>query len=299
MSHIDKALRAWEDASGLRPVEVEAPRSHSRAALNIYEREDASPAAVVEPAARIVEEPLRRGGRPSVRSVAPLAKSEQHARLVTGGLDGAGLEQYRRLAAALHDAQAGAGLKTVMVTSALPQEGKTLTTANLALTLSGSFARRVLLVDADLRRPSLHLVFGRQSTRGLTEALADERAEPEFVEVSERLSLLTAGRPGSTPLAGLSSPRMGALLEQFGKQFDWVLIDTPPVGLLPDAHLLARLAGAVILVIGAGSTPSNVIERVVAELGPECIIGTVLNRVEDHQIAHAGYYDRYYADQGV
>lgn len=181
-----------------------------------------------------------------------------------------------------------------MLTSALPHEGKTLTTVNLALTLSGSFARRVLVIDADLRWPSVHKLFGVPSTRGLTEALADDVADPAFVEVSERLSLLTAGQPGPTPLAGLSSPRMGALLERCGRQFDWVLIDTPPVGMLPDAHLLARLAGAVILVIGAGTTPAAAIERVVAELGPECIIGTVLNRIDQHRIAQAAYFNRYY-----
>jgi Mrp family chromosome partitioning ATPase len=114
------------------------------------------------------------------------------------------------------------------------------------------------------------------------------------VQLSERLSVLTAGRPGPTPLAGLSSPRMKTLLENCARRFDWVLIDTPPVGLLPDAQLLARLAGAVILVIGAGSTPAATIERTVAEIGPDCIIGTVLNRVDSHQIGDGDYYADYY-----
>jgi succinoglycan biosynthesis transport protein ExoP len=85
------------------------------------------------------------------------------------------------------------------------------------------------------------------------------------------------------------------LLEECARRFDWVLLDTPPVGVLPDAQLLARLAGAVILVIGANSTPAALIERAVAELGPECIIGTVLNRVGTHVISEAGYVDRYHS----
>jgi Mrp family chromosome partitioning ATPase len=133
------------------------------------------------------------------------------------------------------------------------------------------------------------------NARGLSEVLADGRLDLPFIEVSERLSVLTAGRPGPAPLAGLSSPRMRALLEECARRFDWVLVDTPPVGVLPDAQLIARLAGAVVLVIGAGSTPAALVERAVAELGPECIIGTVLNRVDRHVISEAGYVDRYHS----
>ena len=111
--------------------------------------------------------------------------------------------------------------------------------------------------------------------------------------VSDRLWALTAGNPGPTPLAGLSSRRMGEVLGECAARFDWVLIDTPPVGVLPDAQVLARLVGEVILVIGAGSTPVAAIERAVAELGgPDAISGTVLNRVEERRIPDADYYDR-------
>jgi capsular exopolysaccharide synthesis family protein len=202
------------------------------------------------------------------------------------------LEQYRRLAAALHDAQVERGLKTVMVTSALPGEGKTLTVVNLALTLSESYARRVLVVDADLRWPSLHGVFKVPNTEGLSEALESD-VEPAITEVSGRLSVLTAGRPGAAPLAGLSSSRMGALLKECAARFDWVLVDTSPVGVLPDGQVVARLIGAVILVIKAGSTPTATVQRAVADLGPEYILGTVLNRVEERRIPDAGYYAKY------
>ena len=84
------------------------------------------------------------------------------------------------------------------------------------------------------------------------------------------------------------------MLEECAARFDWVLIDTPPVGVLPDAQVLARLVGEVILVIGAGSTPAAAVERAVAELGgPDAISGTVLNRVEERRIPDAGYYGRY------
>jgi capsular exopolysaccharide synthesis family protein len=215
------------------------------------------------------------------------------SRVVGGDLGAVPFEQYRRLAAALHDVQLQQGLKTLMLTSALPAEGKTLTTVNLALTLSDSYARRVLIIDADLRWPSVHEVLGVANEAGLNEALHGERFDLPIHHISPRLSVLTAGRPGLTPLAGLTSPRMAALIDECANQFDWVFLDTPPIGLLPDAQLLARLTRAVVFVIAAGSTPAATVERAVAELGPDCIIGTVLNRVDERRIPEAGYYSRY------
>jgi Mrp family chromosome partitioning ATPase len=87
---------------------------------------------------------------------------------------------------------------------------------------------------------------------------------------------------------------MAEVLEVCARHYDWVLIDTPPVGVLPDAQLLTRLVGGIILVIGAGSTPAAAVSRAVEEMGgPEAIIGTVLNRVEEGTIPEAGYYGHY------
>jgi len=194
------------------------------------------------------------------------------------------VEQYRRLAAALHDAQSERGLRTVMITSARPQEGKTLTAINLALTLSKSYARRLLLIDADLRQPSLHERLGVRNQIGLSEALHAGWHELPLIEVSPLLTLLPAGQPEPNPLAALTSARMRVLLDECAARFDWVLLDTPPVGLLPDAQLLARLTQAVVFVIGAGSTPFPEVEKAIAELGRECIIGTVLNGLEERTI---------------
>jgi len=162
-------------------------------------------------------------------------------------------EQYRRLAGAVHDLQVEHGLKTLMVTSAVPGEGKTLTIINLALTLSEACKRRVLLVDADLRRPTVHDVLRLPNTRGLSDVLRAECADLPILQLSEYLSVLPAGRIDS-PMA-LTSERMGALLETLSASFDWVLIDAAPVGFMPEARLLARLTKAILFVIGARSTP--------------------------------------------
>jgi len=298
MSRIDKALRAWEGSIGLdRPDDAAIPSSGLPSVSDYAREAQASPEP---PPPSPVEPPPPRWlpARPTVVETRPSpVNGDAAARLVTASLSAISVEQYRRLAAALHDAQVNNGLKTVMLTSALPHEGKTLTTLNLALTLSESYARRVLLIDADLRWPCMHSLLGVSNTLGLTDVLENTHLELPVVEISERLSLLPAGQPGPTPLAGLSSPRMGALLEECGRHFDWVVLDTPPVGVLPDAQLLARLAGAVVFVIGAGSTPAAIVERAIAELGSECIIGTVLNRVDRHMISEADYYDRYKSKQ--
>jgi capsular exopolysaccharide synthesis family protein len=215
--------------------------------------------------------------------------------VISKGATPVSVEQYRRLAGAVHGLQIDRGLKTLMVTSAVPNEGKSLTVTNLALTLSESYKRRVLLIDADLRRPTIHDLFRIANTTGLAEVLRSERPDVPLLRLTTNLSLLPAGRPDASPMAGLTSERMRALLEQFNQDFDWVLLDAAPVGFMPDAQLLASLTGAVLFVIAAGSTPYHLVQRAVAELGPDCVVGTVLNRVEGRNIPATAYYDSYYA----
>ena len=107
------------------------------------------------------------------------------------------------------------------------------------------------------------------------------------------LWVLPAGPPDANPMTALASERMEQFLDEVGSSFDWILLDAPPVALMADAGLLARLTRAVILVIGAGSTPYTVVEKVVTELGREHIVGTVLNRVEENAAPWSAYYSSY------
>jgi protein-tyrosine kinase len=211
------------------------------------------------------------------------------------------VEQYRKLAATLHHAQAERELKVVMISSAVSGDGKTLTSTNLALTLSESYRRRVLLIDADLRRPSVHRVFRVHNVSGLTDCLsaATDRRLP-LVDASSRLSLLLAGRPDSDPMSGLTSGRMRRLITEAKANFDWVLIDTPPLVLLPDANLLAAMVDAAILVISAGKTPYKLITRAIEAVGRGRILGVVLNRVDQAQVPGGyGYGYGYSASRGA
>ena len=223
--------------------------------------------------------------------------ASQRSKLVVGPGSAVFIEQYRRLAAALHEAQMENGLKTVMVTSAVPKEGKTLTVVNLALTLSESYGRRVLLIDADLRKPSIHEVLGIRNEQGLGELLRSEHADPTTVSVSPRLAVLPSGSDNENPLAGLASVRMRTFLDDMATRFDWVLLDTPPVGLLPDAQVLGRVAQAAVFVIRAGATPYSVVDRAISELGRDRIIGTVLNGVEERTLPSPDYYGHYYGQK--
>jgi capsular exopolysaccharide synthesis family protein len=203
-------------------------------------------------------------------------------------------EEYRRLAAALHHANEATGVKLVMIASAVAGEGKSLTAANLALTLSESYRRRVLLIDGDLRRPVQHRFFGLDAPSGLCDVLSTvEEPDLTLYEVSPTLTILPAGQPSSDPMAGLTSVRMRRLLEEARASFDWVLIDTPPIGLLSDANLLAAMVDAAILVIKANTTSYEQVRRAAEAVGRERILGAVLNRATVDERASYDYY-RYY-----
>jgi receptor protein-tyrosine kinase len=217
--------------------------------------------------------------------------------VVNENAEPAAVEQYRRLAAVLHQAQVERGIKVVMVASAQPAEGKTLTAANLGLTLSESYRRRVLLIDADLRRPSLSVLFQLPHSVGLSESLKAGAGEPvEYFDITDSLALLPGGHPDPDPMAGLTSGRMQQVLEQASASFDWVVLDTPPVTLLSDTPLLAAMVDVAIMVIDAGSSQYAAVERAIENIGREKVIGVVLNRVDDETLKATQYYEYYYRD---
>jgi capsular exopolysaccharide synthesis family protein len=218
--------------------------------------------------------------------------------VVTPSISPVSLEQYRRLAATLHRQQTERGIKSVMVASTLPGEGKTLTAVNLALTFSESYGRQVLLIDGDLRRPTTHDVLDVPNILGLGAGLTQEADQKlSLIRVSPRLSVLTAGQPDPDPMSRLASDRMRRVMAEAAAQFDWVIIDTPPVGKVPDANLLAAMSDVVLLVVQAGRTPAKLVQRTAEAVGVQKVVGVVLNRAEDRLVtgesASVYGYDRY------
>ena len=204
------------------------------------------------------------------------------------------IEQYRHLGAVLHHAQAASGVKSVMITSALPSEGKTLTAANLALTMSESYQRRVLVIDADLRRPRMHEVFALPPSQGLSDSLAGScGGRLPIHAVTPRLWVLGAGHAVVDPMSSLVSPAMKQLLDEARESFDWVIVDTPPIAILTDANLLASMIDTTLLVVSAQATPYPMVQRAAAALGTNRILGVVLNRAEHSLPANYAGYNYY------
>jgi len=206
------------------------------------------------------------------------------------------VEQYRTLVSNLHQAQLQHNVRVLMVGSALPGEGKTLVASNVALTLAESFGRRVLLVDADFRKPSLQQVFGLAESAGLADYLANAAAGlPVPVQISTGLSVVAAGSPRSDSMRTLTNGVLDQLVSDWAGRYDWVVIDTPPVALLADANVVAAMADRIVFVIEAGKTAYDVVQASIDALGRERIFGCVLNHASNADVTPYGArYDQYY-----
>lgn len=202
-------------------------------------------------------------------------------------------EAYRTLRTNLDFASLDQELKTLVVTSAGVGEGKSTTLANLAV-VSARAGRRVLLVDADLRRPRLHDIFGLSNAVGLTTAMMDEAAlaSPPLQETGiEGLSVLTSGQLPPNPAELMSSRRMEEVIAVLTEHADQVFFDTPPVIAVTDAAVLATKVDGVLLVISAGKTRRENARAAVQRLKQinARLVGTILTNVQMDS-GFRGYY---------
>jgi len=206
-------------------------------------------------------------------------------------------DQYRALRLTLELRRTG-GLQVVAVTSPCPADGKSITALNLAGTLAQARDAHVLIVDADLRRPSVarYLGLDAQSTPGLAEALLQPTFElPQLVRHLERfnLSVLAAGTPQSTPYELLNSPRVEELLVDARRAYDYVVIDTSPLLPFPDARLLGRYVDGYFLTVAAHRTPRKMLTDGLSLLDPAKVLGVIFNGDDQPRSTHSGYYDYY------
>ncbi len=192
-------------------------------------------------------------------------------------------EQYRTLRTRIPQSEQERYYRAILVTSPCAGDGKSVTSLNLALAMAQEFHRRVLLVDADLRDPSLHRLLGIPGRPGLSEILAGTATPDEaMVTLADcRLTVLPAGSPVDRPTELLGSAEMRRLVDTLRTQFDRVIFDTPPAVPLADVGVLAPLADGVLLVVRAGQTPRPAIDRAVEDISPERILGLVLNDVPE------------------
>ena len=207
-------------------------------------------------------------------------------------------EAYRTLRTNIQFSDFDGCLKTILVTSSGPSEGKSTTASNLALTFAEA-GKSVLLIDCDLRKPSIHKKFNISNNKGLSNFLVGQGTFDDVAQKFEgRLYILTAGTIPPNPSEMLSSKKMKSFLEEAKLKFDYIVLDTPPVIAVTDAQILSTMADGVVLVVASGQA-----ERAAAQKAKELlehvsahILGVVLNKVELSKNKTYEQYHYYYGE---
>ena len=210
-------------------------------------------------------------------------------------------EAYRVIRTSVQFAQAGKELKTIAITSCTPNEGKSMTIANLAIVLTQA-GKSVLIMDCDMRNPTVHKNFNLSNKVGLSSCISMGTAVADAVQATaiEGLDALTAGVIPPNPSELLGSEQMKNLLQRAKEQYDYVLIDTPPVMPVTDALIVSRFVDGMILVIASAEVKVEMARDVKNQLvnAGANILGVVLNKVrsEHHGYGYGYYY--YYGHDG-
>jgi len=202
-----------------------------------------------------------------------------------------GAEEFRTLRTRLTQMREKLPLQAILVTSALPGEGKTFVAANLAQSFAQQSGRRVLLLDGDLRLSRLHVLFGTSALPGLSDFL---RGDVEISNVLQRgapenLYFVPGGKPPLDPIELLGNGRLKGLLHRLAPLFDWIVLDSPPCVPLSDASLLAEFCDGVLMVVKAGKTPFDAAQKGRRQFEQRHLLGVVLNHVAP-QTAYSAYY---------
>jgi protein-tyrosine kinase len=228
-------------------------------------------------------------------------KPDPSTMLFANGNDGArGTEEYRTLRSRLYHLREKMALKSILVTSALPREGKSFTSANLAQVMARQHGRRVLLVDGDLRGPRLHLMLGTVSGPGLSDYLEGKNDEFSIMQRGpmENLFFIPSGTGIEDPSELIGNGRLKMLLQRVQPLFDWIVIDSPPAVPVSDASVLATACDGVLMVVRSNSTPSDAARRARQEFPEQVLLGVVLNGRPDDAAPYERYYYEAYEKKG-
>jgi protein-tyrosine kinase len=203
-----------------------------------------------------------------------------------------GTEQFRALRSRLHQVRERQPLKKVLITSALPKEGKSFVAANLAQALVRQQGQRALLVDADLRAARLHVILGTAASPGLSEYLTHQADEFHIIQqgLMENLFFIPSGGEVPNPAELLAGEGLKSLLARLEPLFDWIIIDSPPAVPVTDASLLAKCCDGILLVVRCNATPYDLAQKARQEFGDEQLLGVVLNGVGSGSMPYHRYY---------
>lgn len=217
----------------------------------------------------------------------------EDSRLVSLGKEGSlGAEKFRFLAVRLRQLRQSRPLKKILITSSIPQEGKSTVASNLACTLARRKPQKILLLEGDLRRPNITARFGLGPLPGICEWLSGETPTINLYRL-ENLGfwLLPAGSAPQNPLELMQSGKLSPLMGQLESWFDWIVIDSPPVLPLADTSLWSRLADGILLVTRNGTTEKRELKRGLEALEKSKLLGALVN--SSANAAHSDYYQRY------
>jgi capsular exopolysaccharide synthesis family protein len=220
---------------------------------------------------------------------------------------GRGLEQFRSLRSHIYQARNETPLKTILISSGMPSEGKSFVTANLAMSLARNSSNQILLIDGDLRRPSLNHLLGAPNEVGLSDYLAgtaelhavmqrcssSSSADGNGVHDLSNLTFIPTGTLHENASELITNKRIMELISKVSGSFDWVLIDSPPVLVFSDAVDLARAVDAVLLVVRGAQTTYEVAQRAKSSFANSRVLGVVLNDVKNPP-RRESYYTYYY-----
>jgi protein-tyrosine kinase len=189
--------------------------------------------------------------------------------------------------------------KTILITSAMPGEGKSFVAANLAISIAKGVEEHVLLVDADVRRASIHEFFGLGQTGGLSDYLQKgTNVSKHFVKTPvDKLTILPAGSPPDNPVELLTTQKMKALLQEVSRRYEdrFIIIDSAPSSLASETAAIAKYVDGFIIVVRAGKTPRKAVTEVIEQLGKEKVLGIILNRSDQSAKKYYGYGKSYYS----
>ncbi len=203
-----------------------------------------------------------------------------------------GAEEFRTLRSRLYQIREKMALKRLLVTSALPKEGKSFVAANLAQVMVRQAGRRALVIDADLRNPGMHRHLGAAQSPGLAEYLMGECDEFACLQRGqmENLFFLPAGRIVPSAPELLANGRLKLLLQRIEPLFDWIIMDTSPVIPVSDATLVAGVCDGILMVVRSHVTPSDLARRAREEFPDKLLLGVVLNGSPSGKLAQSKYY---------
>jgi protein-tyrosine kinase len=204
-------------------------------------------------------------------------------------------EQFRTLRSRLYQLRSAQPLKTLLMTSSVPGEGKTFVTTNLAQAIVRQPDRRALIIDGDLRCARLHVPLGAPNAPGLSDYLRGEVDELAVIQHGHEgnLCFIPGGTEMKDPSELLSNGRLKKLLDRVTPAFDWIIMDSPPCLPVADSTILANFCDGILLVVRAGSTASETAQRACQELQGRNVVGVVLNAVEQSHMYGSYYYQGY------